>query len=136
MNESTAAALAHGITTKEEEKNILVYDLGGGTFDVTVLVIGKGVFEVKATLGDPNLGGSNFDFRLVNYCANVFQKKHNLDITKSDVSMCRLHVACERAKRTLSLLTEANIEIDSLYEGIDFFATITRMRFASFIITL
>ncbi|KAL0235506.1 hypothetical protein GEMRC1_002088 [Eukaryota sp. GEM-RC1] len=130
INEPTAAAIAYGLNNKaEEEQNILVFDLGGGTFDVSLLTIEDGVFEVKATAGDTHLGGEDFDDRLVKWCCDEFQKKHRMDLRSSARSMRRLRTACERAKRTLSSSAQTTIEIDSLYEGIDFFVTITRARF-------
>ncbi|KAL0214327.1 hypothetical protein P9112_006544 [Eukaryota sp. TZLM1-RC] len=130
INEPTAAAIAYGLNNKsDEEQNILVFDLGGGTFDVSLLTIEDGVFEVKATAGDTHLGGEDFDDRLVRWCCDEFKKKHREDLTQSARSMRRLRTACERAKRTLSSSAQTTIEIDSLYEGIDFFTTITRARF-------
>lgn len=132
INEPTAAAMAYGfdhIGKDDGEKNILVFDLGGGTFDVSLLCIDNGVFEVKATGGDNHLGGEDFDNRIVRYFIDEFKKKHNKDISNSDRSLRRLRTACERAKRTLSAAHTADIEIDSLYEGIDFTSTISRARF-------
>lgn len=132
INEPTAAAIAYGLdknTDKETEKNVLIFDLGGGTFDVSVLTIEDGIFEVKATAGDTHLGGEDFDNRMVDYFLQEFKRKFKKDITDCNRSMRRLRTACERAKRTLSSSTAAQIEIDSLYEGIDFNSTITRARF-------
>lgn len=128
INEPTAAALAYGLDKKDGERNVLIYDLGGGTFDVSVLTIDNGIFEVKATSGDTHLGGEDFDARLVAYMADEFKRKYQGDLTENKRSMRRLQNACERAKRTLSSTTQANIEIDSLFEGIDFYATISRAR--------
>ena len=133
INEPTAAALAYGLDRVNEsgEKNILVFDCGGGTHDLTVLTIDEGVFEVKATAGDGHLGGEDFDNVLVNHCSEEFKRKHKLDITTNARALRRLRTACERAKRTLSTATQASIEIDSLFEGIDFTTTLTRAKFES-----
>ncbi|XP_030470948.1 heat shock 70 kDa protein [Syzygium oleosum] len=132
INEPTAAAIAYGLDKKAErtgEKNVLIFDLGGGTFDVSLLTIEEGIFEVKATAGDTHLGGEDFDNRLVNHFMQEFKRKHRKDISGNARALRRLRTACERAKRTLSSTTQTTIEIDSLYEGIDFYATITRARF-------
>lgn len=132
INEPTAAAIAYGLDKKGSrsgEKNVLIFDLGGGTFDVSILTIEEGIFEVKATAGDTHLGGEDFDNRLVNHFVQEFKRKHKKDISGNARSLRRLRTACERAKRTLSSTTQTTIEIDSLYEGIDFYATITRARF-------
>lgn len=131
INEPTAAALAYGLDKNlKGERNVLIFDLGGGTFDVSILTIDEGsLFEVKATAGDTHLGGEDFDSRLVNFLANEFKRKHNKDLCNNPKSLRRLRTAAERAKRTLSSSTEANIEIDALYEGIDFFSRISRARF-------
>ena len=131
INEPTAAAIAYGLDkVKEgEEKNVLIFDLGGGTFDVTLLTIDGGIFEVKATAGDTHLGGEDFDHRLVKHFVDEFKRKNRKDITGNQRALRRLRTACERAKRTLSAATNANIEIDSLFEGIDFYSQITRARF-------
>ena len=130
INEPTAAAIAYGLDKKEDdEKNVLIFDLGGGTFDVSLLTIEEGIFEVKATAGDTHLGGEDFDNRMVTYLATEFKRKLKKDITDNERSMRRLRTACERAKRTLSSATQAHIEIDSLVDGIDFNTTITRARF-------
>lgn len=130
INEPTAAAIAYGLDKKGgKEKNILIFDLGGGTFDVSVLSIDDGVFEVKATAGDTHLGGEDFDNRMVNHFVQEFKRKHKKDITSNKRAVRRLRTACERAKRTLSSSTQASIEIDSLFEGIDFYSNITRARF-------
>jgi heat shock protein 1/8 len=133
INEPTAAALAYGLDRVNEkgEKNILVFDCGGGTHDLTVLTIDEGVFEVKATAGDGHLGGEDFDNVLVNHCAEEFKRKHKQDITTNARALRRLRTACERAKRTLSTATQASIEIDSLFEGTDFTTTLTRAKFES-----
>jgi L1 cell adhesion molecule like protein len=130
INEPTAAAIAYGLDKKgEKEINILIYDLGGGTFDVSLLAIDDGVFEVKATAGDTHLGGEDFDRRMMEYCMADFKKKHKADLSSSKRSIRRLQTACEGAKKTLSSSTSAVIEIDSLFEGIDYNVSITRARF-------
>jgi heat shock 70kDa protein 1/2/6/8 len=129
INEPTAAAIAYGLDKKGEEKNVLIFDLGGGTFDVSLLTIEDGIFEVKATAGDTHLGGEDFDNRMVDYFLAEFKKKNRKDMSENQRSLRRLRTACERAKRTLSSSTQAHIEIDSLFDGIDFNSTITRARF-------
>jgi L1 cell adhesion molecule like protein len=130
INEPTAAAIAYGLDKKGgPEKNILIFDLGGGTFDVSLLTIDSGIFEVKATAGNTHLGGEDFDNRMVTFFVNQFKSKYRHDISGNARALRRLRTACERAKRTLSSSTQANIEIDSLYEGIDFYTNITRARF-------
>ncbi len=129
INEPTAAAIAYGIEKTKGEKNILIFDMGGGTFDVSLLSIDDGIFEVKATAGDTHLGGEDFDTELVNYCVTEFKKKTKLDITDSKRSLRRLRTACERAKRTLSSSTSAFIELDSLYNGVDYQTSLTRAKF-------
>ena len=130
INEPTAAAIAYGLDKKiGGERNVLIFDLGGGTFDVSILTIEDGIFEVKSTAGDTHLGGEDFDSRLVNHFVQEFKRKNKKDITDNKRAVRRLRTACERAKRTLSSSTQASIEIDSLYEGIDFYTTITRARF-------
>jgi heat shock protein 1/8 len=130
INEPTAAAIAYGLDKKDQdEKNVLIFDLGGGTFDVSLLTIDEGIFEVKATAGDTHLGGEDFDNRMVEYFKQEFKKKHKKDIGDNQRALRRLRTACERAKRTLSSSTQAVIEIDSLHDGIDFNSTITRARF-------
>ncbi|XP_072014322.1 heat shock 70 kDa protein IV-like [Amphiura filiformis] len=128
--EPTAAALAFGLARKVKgEKNVLIFDLGGGTFDVSVLTIGDDIFDAKSTAGDAHLGGEDFVNRLVNHCANEFKRKYRRDMTASHKAMCRLRKAAERAKRTLSVSTQAYIELDSLFDGMDFDSIITRPRF-------
>lgn len=130
ISEPTSAAIAYGLDkTNQGEKNILIFDCGGGTFDVSLLNLDEGVFEVCATSGDGHLGGEDFDNRLVQHFANEFKRKYKSDISENPRAMRKLRTACERAKRTLSSATQANIEIDSLYDGIDFYSTITRARF-------
>jgi L1 cell adhesion molecule like protein len=134
INEPTAAAIAYGLDKKTQatargERNVLIFDLGGGTFDVSLLSIDDGIFEVKATAGDTHLGGEDFDNRLVNHFVQEFMRKNKKDISDNPRSLRRLRTACERAKRTLSSAAQTSIELDSLYEGIDFYSTITRARF-------
>merc|ERR1712172_396831 len=111
------------------ETNVLIFDLGGGTFDVSILTIEDGIFEVKSTAGDTHLGGEDFDNRMVDHFIKEFQRKHKKDMTQNKRAIRRLRTACERPKRTLSASSQANIEIDSLYEGVDFYTSITRARF-------
>merc|ERR1711871_1501585 len=131
INEPTAAAIAYGLdkTAGGGEKNVLIFDLGGGTFDVSLLTIEDGIFEVKATAGDTHLGREDFDNRMVDYFKQEFRKKHKNDLSSNERALRRLRTSCERAKRTLSSSTQAYIEIDSLADGIDFQSTITRARF-------
>ena len=130
INEPTAAAIAYGLDkTDEAEKNILIFDLGGGTFDVTLLTIDGGIFEVKATAGDTHLGGEDFDNRMVNHFVEEFKRKHKKDLTTNQRALRRLRTACERAKRALSSAAQTSIEIDSLFEGVDFYTSVTRARF-------
>merc|ERR1712121_340846 len=131
INEPTAAAIAYGLDKSKGsvETNVLIFDLGGGTFDVSILTIEEGIFEVKSTAGDTHLGGEDFDNRMVDHFVNEFKRKHKKDITSNKRALRRLRTACERAKRTLSASAQANIEIDTLFEGIDFYTSITRARF-------
>merc|ERR1711962_866417 len=130
INEPTAAAIAYGLDKKVgAERNVLIFDLGGGTFDVSVLAIEDGIFEVKSTSGDTHLGGEDFDQELVKHFKDEFKKKHKKDISGNKRAIRRLRTACERAKRTLSASKRASIEIDSLFEGIDFYTSITRAKF-------
>lgn len=130
INEPTAAAIAYGLDKKVGgERNVLIFDLGGGTFDVSVLTIEDGIFEVKSTAGDTHLGGEDFDNRMVNHFILEFKRKHKKDMAHNKRAVRRLRTACERAKRTLSSSAQASIEIDSLFEGIDFYTNITRARF-------
>eukprot|EP00211_Chloroparvula_japonica_P001961 CAMPEP_0119120120 /NCGR_PEP_ID=MMETSP1310-20130426/1305_1 /TAXON_ID=464262 /ORGANISM="Genus nov. species nov., Strain RCC2339" /LENGTH=432 /DNA_ID=CAMNT_0007109585 /DNA_START=58 /DNA_END=1353 /DNA_ORIENTATION=+ len=134
INEPTAAAIAYGLDKKSNtvgERNVVIFDLGGGTFDVSLLTIEDGIFEVKATAGDTHLGGEDFDNSLVNHFCAEFKRKHKKDLIASGNkrALRRLRTACERAKRTLSSTAQTSIEIDSLFEGIDFFTSITRARF-------
>jgi len=131
INEPTAAAIAYGLDKKKgaAECNVLIFDLGGGTFDVSILTIEEGIFEVKSTAGDTHLGGEDFDNRMVDHFIQEFKRKHKKDMKGNKRALRRLRTACERAKRTLSASAQANIEIDSLFEGIDFYTSITRARF-------
>merc|ERR1712213_92047 len=131
INEPTAAAIAYGLDKKAAgERNVLIFDLGGGTFDVSLLTIEDGIFEVKATAGDTHLGGEDFDSRMVNHFVQEFMRKNKgMDMSGNPRSLRRLRTACERAKRTLSSSTSAAIEIDALFEGVDFYTSITRALF-------
>ena len=131
INEPTAAAIAYGLDKKKGsgESNVLIFDLGGGTFDVSILSIDDGIFEVKSTAGDTHLGGEDFDNRMVDHFVQEFKRKHKKDLTGNKRALRRLRTACERAKRTLSASAQASIEIDSLFDGIDFYTSITRARF-------
>merc|ERR1711973_345920 len=132
INEPTAAAIAYGLDKKKgssQESNVLIFDLGGGTFDVSILTIEDGIFEVKSTAGDTHLGGEDFDNRMVNHFVQEFKRKYKKDMSTNKRALRRLRTACERAKRTLSSSAQASIEIDSIFEGIDFYTSITRARF-------
>jgi len=130
VNEPTAAAIAYGLDKKGKgEKNILIFDLGGGTFDVSLLTIDEGVFEVKATAGDTHLGGEDFDNKLVEFCAGDFLKKNSIDIRGDKRAMRRLRTQCEAAKRILSSTAQTSIEIDALKDGVDFSLVISRAKF-------
>lgn len=129
INEPTAAAIAYGLDKKGGEKNILVFDLGGGTFDVTLLTIDNGVFEVLATNGDTHLGGEDFDQRIMKYFMKLFRKKHKLDIGQDKRALQKLRRESERVKRALSTQTQARAEIEALMNGIDLSETLTRARF-------
>ncbi len=132
INEPTAAAIAYGLDKKKsKEEQVLIYDLGGGTFDVSVLTIDDGVFEVKSTGGDTHLGGSDIDNALVQFLVEEFKKKNGKDLSGNKKAVSRLKSAAERAKRTLSSSTTASVEIDALYEGIDFYVNITRAKLES-----
>jgi L1 cell adhesion molecule like protein len=136
INEPTAAAIAYGLDKKEEEKNVLIFDLGGGTFDVSLLSIDDGIFEVKATAGDTHLGGEDFDNILMKYFIDEFKRKHKVDLSDNKRALRRLKTACERAKRTLSSSATASVELESLFEGIDFFTSISKARFESLCMNL
>ncbi|KAM0709162.1 hypothetical protein Q7P35_003198 [Cladosporium inversicolor] len=131
INEPTAAAIAYGLGAgkSDKERNVLIYDLGGGTFDVSLLHIQGGVFTVKATAGDTHLGGQDFDTNLLEHFKKEFERKTKKDISKDPRALRRLRTACERAKRTLSNGTQTTVEIDSLFDGEDFNSQITRARF-------
>ncbi len=131
INEPTAAAIAYGLDNSKDEKNILIYDLGGGTFDVSLLNIEDGVFEVKATAGDTHLGGEDFDRKMMDFFISDFKKKYKKDISGNKKSLRKLQTACESAKKTLSSNTIANIEIDSFFDGIDYSTSISRAKFES-----
>ena len=131
INEPTAAAIAYGLDKKGAgERNVLIYDMGGGTFDVSVLTIEDGIFEVKSTAGDTHLGGEDFDNRLVDFCCQDFKRKNRgKDLAGNQRAIRRLRTQCERAKRTLSSSTQATIEIDSLFDGCDYNCNLSRARF-------
>ena len=132
INEPTAAALAYGLDKKSNgEQNVLIFDCGGGTHDLSILTLDDGVFEVKATAGDTHLGGEDFDNAMVDWCSSEFKKKTKVDLTGNAKALRRLRTSCERAKRTLSSATQAQIEADSLAEGHDFQVTLTRAKFES-----
>merc|ERR1711967_200017 len=128
INEPTAAAIAYGLD-KKAEKNILVYDLGGGTFDVSLLTIDNGVFEVVATNGDTHLGGEDFDQRVMQHFIKIFNKKHSKDMTKDKRSLQKLRKEVEKTKRALSSTHQARLEIEALFDGEDFSESLTRARF-------
>ncbi|CAR24939.1 Hsp70 family ATPase KAR2 [Lachancea thermotolerans CBS 6340] len=129
VNEPTAAAIAYGLDKTSEEHQIIVYDLGGGTFDVSLLSIEGGVFEVQATAGDTHLGGEDFDYKLVRHFAQLFKKKHGIDVTNNNKAMAKLKREAEKAKRSLSSQMVTRIEIDSFVDGIDFSESLTRAKF-------
>jgi heat shock protein 1/8 len=137
INEPTAAAIAYGLDKKTQgEQNVLIFDLGGGTFDVSLLAIDNGVFEVKATAGDTHLGGEDFDNILVDYCAADFKRKTSYDISNNSRALRRLRTQCERAKRILSSSTQTTIEVDSLHESEDFNCVLTRAKFEELCLSL
>ena len=129
INEPTAAAIAYGLDKKIEDKYVLIFDCGGGTFDVSILMIDDGIFEVKSTAGDTHLGGEDFDNIMVKHFADEFKRKYKKDVYTNQRALGRLKMTCERAKRTLSSSAQASIEIDSLIDGQDFYTSITRSRF-------
>ena len=130
LNEPTAAAIAYGLDKKSAgEKNILVFDLGGGTFDVSLLTIDNGVFEVLATSGDTHLGGEDFDNRVIQHLLKVFKRKHGSDASGDQKAIQKLRREVERAKRALSTRVWCCVEIEGLHDGIDFSETLTRARF-------
>ncbi|KAL0335179.1 UNVERIFIED_CONTAM: Luminal-binding protein [Sesamum radiatum] len=128
INEPTAAAIAYGLD-KEGERNVLVFDLGGGTFDVSLLSIDNGVFEVLATSGDTHLGGEDFDHRVMNYFVKLIKKKYNKDISQDKRALGKLRKECERAKRALSNQHQVRVEIEALFDGVDLSEALTRARF-------
>lgn len=132
INEPTSAAIAYGLVNKDDiskEMNALIFDLGGGTFDVSLVTISDGVFEVKATAGDSRLGGEDFDNAVVTHFVEEFKRKHKKDLSQNPRALGRLRIACERAKRILSSTTQTTIDIDCLFEGEDFSSMITRAKF-------
>jgi heat shock protein 5 len=129
INEPTAAAIAYGLDKKSKEKNILVYDLGGGTFDVSILTIDEGVFEVLATNGDTHLGGEDFDQRLMTHFIKLIKKKHGVDLSENQRAIAKLRREMEKAKRALSTQHQVKVEIESLWDGEDFSETLTRAKF-------
>lgn len=129
INEPTAAAIAYGLDKKHKERNILVFDLGGGTFDVSLLTIDEGVFEVIQTNGDTHLGGEDFDHRVLDYASKLIKKKHSTDITKNKSAIQKLKTEIEKAKRTLSSSVQSTMEVEELVEGIDFKESLTRAKF-------
>merc|ERR1719486_489036 len=129
INEPTAAAIAYGMDKKSGEKNIIVFDLGGGTFDVSLLTIDNGVFEVVATSGDTHLGGEDFDQKLIQHFMEMFKTKSGVDMSKDKKALQKLRKECEKAKRALSSTHQARLEIEALFDGIDFSETLTRARF-------
>merc|ERR1719155_34277 len=135
INEPTAAAIAYGLD-KKGEKNILVFDLGGGTFDVSILTIDNGVFEVISTNGDTHLGGEDFDQRIMEYFIKLIKRKHSKDVSNDKKAVQKLRREAERAKRSLSNQHQVRVEIESLYDGVDFSETLTRARFEELCIDL
>merc|ERR1712130_47614 len=129
INEPTAAAIAYGLDKGTKEKNILVYDLGGGTFDVSILTIDEGVFEVLATAGDTHLGGEDFDQNIMKYFLGRIKRKHKIDLTKDARAMAKLRRECEKAKRALSSVHQTKVEVEGILNGEDFSQTLTRARF-------
>ena len=131
INEPTAAAIAYGLDKQanKKEENVLIFDLGGGTFDVSLLSLEEGLFEVKATNGNTHLGGEDFDNRLVEYCAGEFRRKTSIDIKSNAKALRRVRASCEKAKRALSAATQATVDIDALMDGEDLNVVITRSKF-------
>ncbi|KAL6176908.1 hypothetical protein ACLB2K_053540 [Fragaria x ananassa] len=132
INEPTAAAIAYGLEKQAGwygKRYVMIFDLDGGTLDVSLLTIGDGVFEVKATAGDTHLGGEDIGNNMVNFCAERFKINHNLDVSKNPIAIRKLRNACEKANRRLSFASTIDLEIDCLDQGIDFFITITRAKF-------
>ena len=134
MNEPTAASITFGLATKsEQERNVLVFDLGGGTFDVSILTIGDGVFEVKSTNGDTHLGGRDFDFRSADRIKKEIKKEHGKDITTKELAFHRLSIAAEQAKHILSSATSSEVVAKALWQDFDFETSITRARFVIYL---
>ena len=129
INEPTAAAMAYGLDKSDGERQIIVYDLGGGTFDVSLLSIDNGFFQVLATAGDTHLGGEDFDYRVIRHFTKLFNKKNNVDITTNPKSIGKLKREVEKAKRTLSSQMSTRIEIEAFFDGLDFSETLTRAKF-------
>ncbi|CAG8658657.1 10155_t:CDS:2, partial [Funneliformis mosseae] len=130
IKDANAAAIAYGLLQKSiGERNVLIYDLGGGTFDVSLLTVEEGILQVKAVAGDTHLGGEDFDNRIVNHFVQEFKRKFKKDLKTNKRALCRLRIACEHAKRQLSTSLNISIEIESLFEGIDFYTTLTRTKF-------
>jgi heat shock protein 1/8 len=129
MEPQTQALSSHFNLQGSKERNILIFDMGGGTFDVSILNMAEGIFEVKATAGDTHLGGEDIDYRMVQHLAEEFKRKNKVDIMNNKRALRRLQTACERAKRTLSSATQASVEIDSLANNIDLYTSITRAKF-------
>ena len=131
INEPTAAAIAYGLDKQagKKEENVLIFDLGGGTFDVSLLALEEGLFEVRATNGNTHLGGEDFDNRLVEYCAGEFKRKTSIDIKNNAKALRRVRASCEKAKRALSAATQATVDIDALMDGEDLNVVITRSKF-------
>jgi len=137
INEPTAAAIAYGLDKNAAgERNVLIFDLGGGTFDVSILSIEDGIFEVKSTNGHTHLGGEDFDNRLVEFCMNEFKKKSGIDIKGNNRALRRLRTQCEKAKRTLSSAHQTTIECETLAEGEDFTFNMSRAKFEELCIDL
>ena len=136
MNEPTASALAYGLEKKEGEKNILVYDLGGGTFDVSLLTVEKGFFEVISTYGDTHLGGDDFDQRILEHFIRAWKSKHNIDITSRKSAIAKLKLEIEKAKRELSTVPDITIKIEDFWNGKDFEEKLTRAKFEELCIDL
>ncbi|XP_077967177.1 heat shock cognate 71 kDa protein-like [Styela clava] len=130
INEPTAAAIAYGLEKKtNEEQNVLIFDLGGGTFDVTIVKIKNKIFDVRATGGDTHLGGDDFDNRMVNHFISEFNRKNDCDMSQNKRGIYRLRIACENAKKRLSTATNTTVQVDGLHNGIDFKSSITRAKF-------
>ena len=128
INEPTVVAIAYGLDKMEDsigKRNVLIFDVGGGTADISLLTIEEGLFEVKAISGDTHLGGEDFDNRMVKHFVQIFKSQHKVDISGDSRALRRLRTACEKVKRILSFAIETTIEVDCLYNGIDFFSTIT-----------